>query len=147
MHRIRIPISLLLLITLTGCGFLAVGERPANSHYCDKFLIYDMCAQDLDRDGIVEYVYFPDSREVFMYRSEEELELAEDLGMHRCAMMMDDELVATTSRVFFVDDETTYLQKQDIRGAMLIRYISHLPRMTACNMEAEQLADGDGGGS
>ena len=51
---------------------------------------------------------------------------------------MDEALVATTNRVFEVTDETSYLEKQDIRGAMMIRYFAHLPEITACNLRAEQ---------
>ena len=51
---------------LAACGSLVSGVRPLNAEYCDNFLIYDMCARDTNRDGIVEVVYFTDTREVFM---------------------------------------------------------------------------------
>ncbi len=129
-----------LLLTLASCGLVTLADRPANDLYCDNFLVYDMCAQDLNHDGIVEFVYFPDSMDVFMYRGDAELNIPEELGLHRCAILMDDQLVATTSRVFYIDEETSYLERQDIRGAMLIKYIAHMPGVTACTMRRDQLA-------
>jgi len=93
-----------------------------------------MCAQDLDGDGVVEYVYFSDSLDVFMFRDGADQNIPSPHAMHKCAMPMDDDLVATTSRVFNVTDETSYLEKQDIRGAMMIKYIAYMPEVTACNL-------------
>ncbi|MEC8950065.1 MAG: hypothetical protein VYC30_03695, partial [Pseudomonadota bacterium] len=55
-----------------------------------------------------------------------------------CAQLMDEELIATTSRVFYVNEETTYLERQDIRGAMMLKYISYMPRVVTCNLQNEQ---------
>ena len=51
---------------------------------------------------------------------------------------MDEELIATTSRVFYVNEETTYLERQDIRGAMMLKYISYMPRVVTCNLQNAQ---------
>ena len=125
---------------LAACGSLVGSLRPLNAEYCDNFLIYDMCARDTNRDGVVEVVYFTDTREVFMYHPEFEGNYPSDLGLHRCAMPMDEEVVATTNRVFYVDDSTTFLEKQDIKGAMMLKYVAFLPKVTACNLRAEQEA-------
>ena len=125
---------------LAACGSLVGSLRPLNAEYCDNFLIYDMCARDTNRDGVVEVVYFTDTREVFMYHPEFEGNYPSDLGLHRCAMPMDEEVVATTNRVFYLDDSTTFLEKQDIKGAMMIKYVAFLPEVTACNLRAEQEA-------
>ena len=125
---------------LAACGSLVGSLRPLNAEYCDNFLIYDMCARDTDRDGVVEVVYFTDTREVFMYHPESEGNYPSDLGLHRCAMPMDEEVVTTTNRVFYVDDSTTFLEKQDIKGAMMLKYVAFLPEVTACNLRAEQEA-------
>ena len=125
---------------LAACGSLVSGVRSLNTEYCDTFLIYDMCARDTNRDGIVEVVYFTDTREVFMYHPESEGKYPSDLGLHRCAMPMDEELVATTNRVFYVDDSTTFLEKQDIKGAMMLKYVTYMPEVTACNLRMEQEA-------
>ena len=57
---------LMLMLMLTACGLGTAGVRPTTSLYCDNFLIYRMCARDMDSDGVVEFVYFEASEEVFM---------------------------------------------------------------------------------
>ena len=86
-----------------------------------------MCAEDTDNDGIVEHVYFADTSEVFLYRQGAKGSIPDRLDMHRCVRAMDEELVSTTNLVFGVTDETTFLEKQDIRGAMMIKYFAYLP--------------------
>ncbi|MDA0926666.1 MAG: hypothetical protein O2861_01150 [Proteobacteria bacterium] len=133
-------ISLLVCLVLVSCGSLPDGERPSNALYCDTYLMYDMCAQDQNRDGVVDFVYFTDSEEIFMFREGVQERYRGNLGVHRCAQIMDENLVATTSRVFYVNDETSFLERQDIKGAMMIKYIAYMPEVTACNMRHEQLA-------
>ena len=125
---------------LLGCSSLPEGARPTNSQYCDNFLLYDMCARDLSQDGVVDLVYFTDTLEVFMYRPGAEENIPDDLGVHRCVRPMEEDLVATTSRLFFIDDSTPFLEKQDIRGAMMLKYISYLPEVSACNLRHEREA-------
>ncbi len=138
----RLTILGLLSLLLVACGNLdTAGLRPVTSNYCDNFLIYDMCARDSNRDGVVDYVYFTDSNEIFMYREGADRRFPADLLVHECAQMMDEDLVATTSRLFYIDEETGYLEKQDIRGSMMIKYIAYMPDVTACNMSNEQAAD------
>lgn len=142
MKSIRLNFLVLISITLAGCQLVDHGVRPVSNLYCDNFLVYDICAQDLNRDGVVELVYFEDSREVFMYRDGADAEIPTGLEMHRCARVMGDDLVATTSRLFFVDETTTYLARTDIRGQMLLKYIAFLPGVTACNMRAMEAVGG-----
>ena len=128
-----------LILVLTSCNSFRVASTTAtNNVYCDNFLIYEMCAEDLNNDGIVEHVYFLDTLEVFLFRKGAKQSIPDHLSMHRCIRVMDEALVATTNRVFEVTDETSYLEKQDIRGAMMIRYFAHLPEITACNLRADQ---------
>ncbi len=128
-----------LLLALSACSSSDfVGLRPVTSEYCDNFLVYDMCARDTNRDGVVDVVYFTDTDEVFMYREGMQGRFPRNLEVHQCAQQMDDDLVATTSRLFFIDEETSFLEKQDIRGAMMIKYIAYMPRVSACNMQAAQ---------
>ena len=136
---LRVTSLLGLILSLVGCNSIRlVSTTPTNNVYCDNFLIYEMCAEDLDNDGIVEHVYFADTLEVFLYRKGAKESIPDRLDMHRCIRAMDEGLVATTNRVFGVTDDTAYLEKQDIRGAMMIKYFAHLPEITACNLRAGQ---------
>lgn len=138
MGFLRLPI-LLLCSLLIACGSTdRDGLRPVSSLYCDSFMTYDMCARDTNADGVVEFVFFGDTRDIFMYREGAEATFPREFGVHRCAQLMGEGLVATTSRLFYIDEDTTYLERQDIRGAMMIRYIALMPKVTACNMRAEE---------
>ena len=124
-HSVNYPLLIASVLWLVACSSSQiVGERPVTYEYCDNFLVYDMCARDTNRDGVVDVVYFMDSEEVFMYRQGMEGRFPRNLGVHQCAQAMDEDLVATTSRLFYIDDETSFLEKQDIRGSMMIKYIA-----------------------
>ena len=135
-------IFVLTSLSLAACGSLPVGMQPTNSEYCDNYLVYDMCARDMSGNGIVDSVYFTETKEVFMFRPGADSNIPSELGVHRCAMPMDEDLVATTSRLFYIDEETSFIEKQDIRGAMLIKYVAYMPEVTACNLRAEQAESG-----
>jgi hypothetical protein len=127
------------VVLLSGCAaFFDGSDGPANALVCDNFLIYDMCAQDMDADGVVEYVYFEDTDQVFLYRVGTQEGLPSNLEMHPCAQEMDDSILSSASRMLDVSDETPYIERTDIRGAMMLSYISYMPRVASCNMAAEQ---------
>ncbi|MBL4573349.1 MAG: hypothetical protein JKY86_09795 [Gammaproteobacteria bacterium] len=101
-----------------------------------------MCARDVDRDGIVDYTYFQESKEIFMYRDRLPRRIPAGFGVHRCAMPMGEDLITTTSRVFYIDESSSLLERTDIRGAMVLKYMAKLTEVTACNMRADEaLAD------
>ncbi|MFT7471680.1 MAG: hypothetical protein ACI8XU_001576 [Kiritimatiellia bacterium] len=129
-------------LLLAGCSTANLANRPVNDLYCDNFVFYEMCARDSNRDGIVDYTYFQESKEIFMYRDRLPRRIPTGFGVHRCAMPMEEDLITTTSRVFYIDDSSSLLEKTDIRGAMMLKYMTKLPEVTACNMRADQaLAD------
>jgi hypothetical protein len=129
-------------LLLAGCSGANLADRPANDLYCDNFILYEMCARDSNRDGIVDYTYFQESKEIFMYRDRLPRRIPAGFAVHRCAMPMEEDLVVTTSRVFYVDESSSLLEKTDIRGAMMLKYMAKLPDVMACNMRAEEaLAD------
>lgn len=137
MNHYKSTILLLVLSGLAACSSTDFeGQRPVSAQYCDNFMIYDMCARDINRDGEVDFVYFTDTNEVFMYRQGLR-RFPQDLDRHRCAQEMDPDLIATTSRLFYIDGDTSFLEKQDIRGAMMIKYIAYMPRVSACTLRAE----------
>ena len=135
------PLLIALATLVMGCQSLPQGARPANALYCDNFMVYGMCARDMNRDGEVDYVYFEESEQAFMYRPGAERLFPRGLDMHPCATPMDEDVVATTSRVFFVDEETTLLEKTDIRGSLMLKYMAALPEITACNLCREKNED------
>ena len=73
-------------LLLAGCSTAYLANRPANDLYCDNFVLYEMCARDSNRDGIVDYTYFQESKEIFMYRDRLPRRIPAGFGVHRCAM-------------------------------------------------------------
>lgn len=134
----RILVLLSSCVLLAGCSGVNLAEQPVNDLYCDNFVLYEMCARDSNRDGIVDYTYFQESNEIFMYRNRLPRRIPAGFGVHRCAMPMEEDLIATTSRVFYIDDSSSLLERTDIRGAMMLKYMTKLPEVTACNMRADQ---------
>ena len=55
------------ILSLAACNSIKLVSTNTNV-YCDNFLAYEMCAEDTENDGIVEYVYFADTLEVFLFR-------------------------------------------------------------------------------
>tara|TARA_B100001105_G_scaffold171262_1_gene137833 strand:- start:85 stop:519 length:435 start_codon:yes stop_codon:yes gene_type:complete len=133
----KLLLVLPLLVAALACTLGVFGARSVSSLYCKNFLIYDMCAQNLGGYGVVEHVYSEDSGHVFIYRKGTDEEIATEFVLHPCTEPMDEELIAITSRVFYVNEETTHLGKQDIRGAMMLKYISYIPRIATCNLRNE----------
>ena len=130
-----------MLVALASCSSSLDMSHPVSDFYCDNFLIYDMCAQDLDQDGRVELVYFTDTREVFLYRDGSERNLPGVLSMHRCAQPMNEDIIRNTSRLFYISEDTTYLERSDIRGNLMLSYVSYLPRVTGCSQRQQVVSD------
>jgi len=132
-------ISILLAVgSVVSCASqLPEDSRPVSAVYCDNFLVYDMCVQDLNGDGVVEYVYFTDSKEIFLLREGVDQPAPAALTMHKCVQFMSESLLRTTSRMLYIDESTSLLEKSDIRGALMVKYIALMPEVTACNLQAE----------
>jgi hypothetical protein len=141
MIRTKLVTVTLSLLLLAGCSSSVDLNLPVSDFYCDNFLIYDMCAQDLDQDGRVELVYFADTNEVFLYRGGSQSKLPGSLSMHRCAQPMNEEIVRHTSRLFFISDETSYLERSDIRGSLMMSYVGFLPRVAVCNERTQVVSE------
>lgn len=138
---IKVFMLALLPLILIGCRTSLVGKGLTSNLYCDNVLVYHVCASDPNNDGVVDYVYFSANEEVFMF-SEGGLKFKpEDQPTHRCIKQMEDDLVVTTSRLFYLDENSTTLEKTDIRGSMMIKYLAYLPEITACNLRAEKAED------
>lgn len=130
-----------LSVTLVYCSSSLDMSRPVSDFYCDNFLIYDMCAQDLDQDGKVELVFFTDTQEVFLYRDVTDAELPATLSMHRCAQPMNEDIVRNASRLFYISDQTGYLERNDIKSSLMLSYVSYLPRVAGCDEGQKVVSD------
>jgi len=64
---LRGSIALLLCaLLLDGCAS-DPGPASLGAVRCESFFIYRLCVGDLDRSGDVDFMYFDDTKEIFMY--------------------------------------------------------------------------------
>ena len=141
MTRYKLLTILLPLFLLASCSSSLDMTRPVSDFYCDNFLIYEMCAQDLNQDGEAELVFFTDTNEIFLYRDGTEPVLPGALSMHRCAQPMNEDILRDTSRLFYISDNTSYLERSDIKGSLMVSYVSFLPRLAGCSATEQVVSD------
>lgn len=128
---------------LVGCAPQPRTDLPQTDLYCDTYLIYEMCVKDVDRDGLVDLMYFDDTREIFMvsksYKGYREAELSD----HRCLQLMDQKMQSISSRLLRTTEDTGYLQRMKIQNRLLMAYASYLPVINQCMGQGEVAASGD----
>ena len=64
------PVLVAVVLVLAGCAQTpsVVPQQAAGKTVCDTYLIQSMCVQDLQGDGVVDLIYFTDTKEIFMYQ-------------------------------------------------------------------------------
>ena len=64
------PVLVAVVLVLAGCAQTpsVVPQQAAGKTVCDTYLIQSMCVQDLQGDGVVDMIYFTDTKEIFMYQ-------------------------------------------------------------------------------
>ncbi len=122
------------------------GLKPAlTDTFCDSYFVYSMCARDIDHDGLADFMYFEDTREIFMQTDEvatqtssvTSTELPEnwgqDLAIHKCAQTMDEELQNAASSLFTIHDKTGALRKTQIKSRLILSYSRYMSQINRCN--------------
>ncbi len=108
----------------TGCASTQQAEQAAlespGTTTCDSFLIYTMCMTDRARDGDVDYVYFADDLQIFMYRPDEQL--PGNMPIHKCARPIDGELQGYGNALMYED--LTLLEEMDVKRKLLLNYMA-----------------------
>ncbi|NIB44953.1 hypothetical protein HBA55_35570 [Pseudomaricurvus alkylphenolicus] len=132
---------LLIMLLLGGCINISAGAGPnaqlytlpaVHDLYCDRYLIYDMCALDVDSDGTADALYFEDTKEVFMYDKEHELRIVGEFGLHPCAQIMDQEMKGASNRLLTISDFMPLSQKLGIKKQLFSSYRRYSPKVDAC---------------
>ncbi len=130
-------------LLLSACASAPVQE-PVRSHFCDAYLIYTMCARDLDGDAITDIMYFDDDDIVFMYHPGS-ASVMQQAGYqtHRCVMLMDEVTREITTAMLAEDENTTLLESLDLKKRLLLRYNQRRHEMDACNARYERPQDAE----
>ena len=145
---IRICI-LVLLFTISGCSSLSSTKQaettssPFNTKYCDSYFIYDMCAEDMDSDGVTDVIYFSDSREVFLLNPELSKEKANEFDEHKCIQLMDNEMISASSELHRVNDQTGMMKRNSIKARLMLNYTRFMPFVNRCMGNEYAMPEGD----
>lgn len=134
---LRRVLALSLLACLFGCSTTPDGDRPPGKHGCEVFFIYELCVSDLDKNGNADYMYFDDSKEIFMYHESMKTALNGVMAFHRCAIPMSDSTRDYASQLLY-GDELGLSARLRIKGKLITQYRAAQPAVDACNMSGSQ---------
>jgi hypothetical protein len=122
---------LLLVLWLGACASTPGNVRPPGKEHCESFFIYVLCISDLDADGQVDYMYFDDTREIFMYADHMLSQLNDVLPLHACAIPMSDRTRDYSSQLLYGDD-LGISARLVVKGKMAVSYRAAQPAVDAC---------------
>lgn len=121
-----------LLAWLAGCASQPDGDNLVGRHRCENFFMYSVCIADRNEDGSVDYIYFGDDFQVFMYTSEIEAELRPIEPFHVCAVKMSDETRDLSSQLLY-SEGMGLSDRLSVKGRLLSSYRNAAPAVEACN--------------
>ena len=136
------PVLVAVVLVLAGCAQTpsVVPQRAAGKTVCDTYLIQSMCVQDLQGDGVVDLIYFTDTKEIFMYQNGKRDLVAEVMPFHRCAVTLDAGMQATTNRILNRED-LSLTEELSITMELITNYLAAKPSIDACNARFEGNSD------
>ena len=130
------------VLVLAGCAQTpsVAPQQAAGKTVCDTYLIQSMCVQDLQGDGVVDLIYFTDTKEIFMYQNGKRNLVAEVMPFHRCAVTLDAGMQATTNRILNRED-LSLTEELSITMELITNYLAAKPSIDACNARFEGNSD------
>jgi len=136
------PVLVAVVLVLAGCAQTpsVVPQQAAGKTVCDTYLIQSMCVQDLQGDGVVDLIYFTDTKEIFMYQNGKRNLVAEVMPFHRCAVTLDAGMQATTNRILNRED-LSLTEELSITMELITNYLAAKPNIDACNAQVEDNSD------
>ncbi|MDA9798419.1 hypothetical protein N9C39_06700 [Luminiphilus sp.] len=136
------PVPMAVVLMLAGCVQTPsiVPQQAAGKTVCDTYLIQSMCVQDLQGDGVVDLIYFTDTKEIFMYQNGKRDSVAEVMPFHRCAVPLDAGMQATTNRILNREN-LSLTEELSITVELITNYLAAKPSIDACNARFEGNSD------
>ncbi len=108
------------------------GINPVSSLYCDGFMIYTMCAEDVTGDGVVDLFFFEDDDQIFFYREDSLMKIVDKHLFHPCMEKMNSDLLKVGSQLFFIQNSDDLVQRMSLKTRLMAIYISYLPAIHSC---------------
>jgi len=133
------------LVLLGGCAASMPDKTaaPAGKLSCGGFFVYEMCAQDLYGRGEVDFLYFADTSEIFMYRKGADLSAVRPLTLHRCAMQMPEDTLLYSTQLLY-GEQLTLLEEMDVKSKLLFSYLAAKEQVDECYGGDSSLGDATG---
>ncbi len=132
MTRFRQLLALALVALTTACASTQQAETAAadlpGATSCDSFMVYTMCMTDRAKDGDVDFVYFADDLQIFMYRHD--AQLPGHMPMHRCARPIEGEVQDYGNALMYED--LSLLEEMDVKRKLLLAFMSAKDEVDAC---------------
>ncbi|MEM0952590.1 MAG: hypothetical protein AAGI24_00490 [Pseudomonadota bacterium] len=120
-------------VVFSACQSTPELERPQAApveyYECNNFFVYDICLADIEGDGDVDYVYFGDDLQIFMWR--EGVALPDSMPLHRCRRPMTPEVAQIGSDLLY-NDEDNLLREMDLKRRLLFKYLGDKDQVDEC---------------
>ena len=124
---------LLIILGLAACVSAPQQRVLPGRHSCEAFFIYIICVGDIDRSGDVDYVYFGDDYQIFMYaRAMREALNALGQPWHRCVVPMSERTREHSSRLLY-GAALGLSERLAVKGKLLRSYRASQSAIEACN--------------
>lgn len=91
-------------------------------------------------DQRVDYMYFDDTREIFMYEASMARALGPVLPFHACAVPMSRSTRDYSSQLLY-DDNLSLADRLRIKGQLILNYRAAQPAVDACNTDSTRDQD------
>jgi len=127
----------LLLLMVNGCATKTVKiDLSTNTkEYCDRYFVYQMCTKDFTGDGVVDAMYFEDTKDIFMYREEYKKLIEQYHHFHVCAQIMDEKLTKAGSELLTINENTSLLKRSELKSSIFVNYMRYASDINKCNRE------------
>lgn len=143
MKFLRITLLAILCSLFYGCASTSNTNQPpssddrvsetANPIYCDNYLLYRMCASDIDSNGDVDVMYFEDTNEIFMIKEGINPTISDSqLTLHDCVQTMNSSMETLGDQLLMINEDTPALSKVGLKSKLMLQYARYLPKINSC---------------
>ena len=135
-RALAITIAVSCLTLLAGCVTRTDAPGGMAVHRCEAFFIYEICIADHDHNGSVDYIYFGDDLQIFMFVEAMQPVLEEIQPFHACAVPMSAPVRENSSQLLYAQD-LPLTERLAIKGRLIADYRAAQPAIEACNARRE----------
>jgi len=126
-----------MVLGLAACAGSPETSTLPGAHSCESFFIYIICVGDIDENGDVDYMYFGDDYQIFMYASTMREPLnAIGQPWHPCVIPMSESTRQYSSQLLY-DEDLGLADRLGVKGKLIQNYRASQAAVEACNAQRE----------